>query len=373
MENTPPADHVEFRNIRKVYGGNEALSNVSISIKQGELLSLLGPSGCGKTTLLRILSGFASPTEGDILVDGQRLNAIPPNKRNVGMVFQNYSLFPHMTVYENVTFGLQMRKLDANTIKKRAMEALDLVHLADLCDNYPSWLSGGMQQRVALARVLAIQPRVLLLDEPFGALDRRLKDEMQVEVRKLQQMLKITTLFVTHDQREALTISDRIAVMNYGNIEQEGQPVEIYDRPQTKFVADFFGIPNLISAGLIDQQSTQATVEIEGGIKFCVPIQEPIIKKTGVTIAIRAESIRLYEKGNQPVKTITASPNESLALPGVITFLSNLGSLVTYEIKLQNGLQLIAEIPRMDRSATFHQDDEIIVDFKGQNCVLMER
>ena len=237
---------VEFKDVHKSYGQLEALRGVSLSIRRGELLTLLGPSGCGKTTLLRILAGFVRPTEGEVWLAGERIDGVPPAKRNVGLVFQNYSLFPHMTVFDNCAFGLQMRHLDRAAIRERVREVLELVHLAEYAGAYPSQLSGGMQQRIALARVIAIQPRALLLDEPFGAIDRRLRDEMQVEVKKLQQKLGITTLFVTHDQQEALIMSDRIVVMNEGLVEQEGMPLAIYDSPRTRFVAGFLGMENLL-------------------------------------------------------------------------------------------------------------------------------
>lgn len=366
-----PSDYVEFKNIRKVYGRKEVLSGVSVSIEKGQLLSLLGPSGCGKTTLLRILAGFVSPTQGEVKVGGRLMNPIPPNKRNVGMVFQHYCLFPHMKVYENITFGLKMRKMDSKTMHQRTMECLDLVHLAHLKDAYPGQLSGGMKQRIALARVLAFQPSVLLLDEPFAALDRNLKDEMQFEVRKLQQMLKITTLFVTHDQREAMTISDRIAVMNYGRIEQEGLPLEIYDHPNTKFVAEFLGVPNLFRAKVVKHRDGAATVEILDGPKLSVPVKSRL-SETDVSIAVRGECIQLTAR-NAGEDMAGPDNGDVLRLPGVVTFATNAGALITYEVQVVNGPMLKVEASRQERGVGFQPGEDVVATIMGQNCTLIER
>ncbi len=372
MQQTSQTDYVEFSDICKVYGRKKVLSGVSLTIREGELLSLLGPSGCGKTTLLRILAGFVTPSRGEVRVGGKLLNPIPPNKRNVGMVFQHYCLFPHMTVYDNVTFGLKMRGMDRKKMDKRAMECLDLVHLADLKNHYPGQLSGGMKQRIALARVLAFQPSVLLLDEPFAALDRNLKDEMQFEVRKLQQLLKITTLFVTHDQKEAMTISDRIAVMNYGLIEHEGKPLEIYDHPRTKFVAEFLGVPHFFSAKVISTNGREATVELLNGKKLTVPVtQKPA--SPDVSIAVRAERIQVAPRNSNGSVQRSQNTDDSLHLSGVVTFTTNAGYIITYEIQIPDGPKLIVEAPRQERCAGFEPDDEVEITIMGQNCTLIER
>ena len=336
------------------------------------MLSLLGPSGCGKTTLLRILAGFVTPTRGEVSVGGKLLNPIPPNKRNVGMVFQHYCLFPHMTVYDNVTFGLTMRGMNRKAICERAMECLDMVHLADLKNSYPGQLSGGMKQRLALARVLAFQPSVLLLDEPFAALDRNLKDEMQFEVRKLQQLLKITTLFVTHDQKEAMTISDRIAVMNYGQIEQEGKPLEIYDHPRTKFVAEFLGIPHFFDATVISASRDEATVELLGKQRLTVPVKNKPAS-SDVIIAVRGERIQVVARTENNEALTNQNPDECLHLPGVITFTTNAGSLITYEVQISHGPTLIVEAPRQEQCAGLEPNCEVDVTIMGHNCTLIER
>jgi ABC-type Fe3+/spermidine/putrescine transport system ATPase subunit len=235
--------------IEKEYGSTVAVAGIDLEVRDGEFMTLLGPSGCGKTTTLGLIAGFFPPTRGEIYVKGQPVGGLPPFKRDVGVVFQDYALFPHMSVSENVAFGLRMRKVEGPEIEKRVNEALELVQLAGLEARRPLELSGGQRQRVALARALVIRPAVLLLDEPLSNLDLKLREEMRVEIAGLQRRLGITTVFVTHDQGEALVMSDRIAVMNAGRIEQVGAPAEIYERPATRFVAEFIGRMNLFSEG----------------------------------------------------------------------------------------------------------------------------
>ena len=237
---------IVLREIVKRYGAMAALDHVSLSIESGEFVTLLGPSGCGKSTTLRAVAGLASVESGRIVIDGEDVTAVPTARRNIGMVFQNLALFPHMTVLENVGFGLRMRGVSAGQRRDLSERVMRLVHLGDFADRYPAQLSGGQQQRVAIARALVISPRVLLLDEPFAALDRKLRDEMQVELRALTRQIGITTLFVTHDQQEALTLSDRIALMNRGRIEQFATPSELYHLPLTPFAADFMGVGNIL-------------------------------------------------------------------------------------------------------------------------------
>ncbi|MCU1598984.1 MAG: putative spermidine/putrescine transport system ATP-binding protein [Actinomycetota bacterium] len=241
---------VQLVGVTKAFSGQLALTGVDLTLKPGEFVALLGPSGCGKTTVLRTLAGLEQVTEGRILIDGEDVADTPVNKRDIGMVFQSYSLFPHMTVLENVEFGLRMRKVDAASRKHRSAEALEMVGLGHLGERYAHQLSGGQQQRVALARALVTRPRVLLLDEPLSALDAKVRVQLRDEIRRIQTELGITTLFVTHDQEEALAVADRVAVMNSGNIEQIGTPEELYTAPASAFVANFVGLSNRVPAEL---------------------------------------------------------------------------------------------------------------------------
>ena len=239
--------YIEFRNVHKSFGNNEVLKGINLSIDEGEFVTLLGPSGCGKSTLLRCFSGLETVTEGEIYLDGTNITDITPKQRKIGMVFQQYSLFPNMTVRQNVAFGLQMQKKDKHFIAEKVKDVLHTVGLSDKLDQYPRQLSGGQQQRVALARAIIMEPKVLLLDEPLSAIDALLRRNLQVEIRKIQQNLKMTTIFVTHDQEEAMVMSDTIHLFNVGQIEQSGSPADIYTHPQTKFAASFIGHYNILS------------------------------------------------------------------------------------------------------------------------------
>src|SRR5689334_1315498 len=243
---------LEINDVRKQFGVNVVVKGFNLGIEGGEFLSLLGPSGCGKTTVLRMVAGFESPTSGAIRIDGKDVTALRPNQRNVGMVFQAYALFPNMTVAENVAFGLKVAKRPAAEVKSRVDEMLNMIKLPHLADRYPYQCSGGQQQRVALARALAQKPKVLLLDEPLSALDAKIRVSLREEIRALQRALGITTIFVTHDQEEALSMSDRVVVMNEGRVEQIGSPFEIYNYPRTRFVASFVGTLNIFEGRLVD-------------------------------------------------------------------------------------------------------------------------
>ena len=242
---------VRLDNVVKHYGDYVAVAGVSFTLREGEFLTLLGPSGCGKTTTLRIIAGFVHPDEGTVRIGDADVSGVPSYRRNTGMVFQSYALFPHLTVADNVGFGLRVRKLPAEDIRRRVGEALELVHLSHLADQHPRQMSGGQQQRVALARAVVIRPAILLLDEPLGALDLKLRQELQIEIKRVQEALGITTLYVTHDQGEALSMSNRVAVMHGGQIVQMDSPIELYEQPNTAFVATFIGRTNLVDAEIV--------------------------------------------------------------------------------------------------------------------------
>ncbi len=282
---------IEVTNVAKRYGTTLAVSDVSFGVEQGHVLSLLGPSGCGKTTVMRMIAGLIAPSAGSIAIKGQPVTQIPVHKRNVGMLFQNYALFPHLNVARNIAFGLEMRKLSKAEALRKAEAALAMVRLEGFGERYPHQLSGGQQQRVALARALVIEPAVLLLDEPFGALDKKLRENMQIEMRQLQQRLGITTLMVTHDQDEALTLSDRIAVMYAGRIEQFGTPTEIYERPVSRFVASFIGTSNFFTGRVAGRVTGGYTVECPDGVRLGFNGAPPA--EQNVTVALRPEGIQV--------------------------------------------------------------------------------
>jgi spermidine/putrescine ABC transporter ATP-binding subunit len=257
---------LEIRDLVKRYTAQSVIGPISLSVAAGEFVSLLGPSGCGKTTTLRCIAGFEAPSEGSILLNGTSIERQPPNRRNVGLVFQNYALFPHLTIFENVAFGLRLRRIGDAEVKQRVGQALELVGLPDLGERYPSQLSGGQQQRIAIARSVVLEPRILLFDEPLSNLDLKLRLTMRKELRELQRRLGTTAVYVTHDQGEALALSDRIVVMSNGRIEQIGSPREIYERPANTFVADFIGGSNLIDAVVVQVETGATIIRTSGGL-----------------------------------------------------------------------------------------------------------
>src|SRR5271166_2303436 len=289
---------VALDGVTKRFGSVIALDNVSLQVRRGELITLLGPSGCGKTTLLNLVAGFLMPERGEIAIDGARVTDVPTYRRQIGIMFQSYALFPHMTVAGNVGYGLKMRRIAKPEIARRVADTLALIKLDGLDDRKPSQLSGGQQQRVALARALIIRPKVLLLDEPFSALDRNLRGAMQVELKDIQRKLGVTTIFVTHDQSEALSLSDRIAVIAEGRIRQLGAPGEIYRRPADRFVASFIGDVNVLSARLERDDGATATVAV-GGVRVLVPAGPLKAAEPGGTVDLflRPEDLRVAREG----------------------------------------------------------------------------
>jgi putative spermidine/putrescine transport system ATP-binding protein len=312
-----------------------AVRDINLDIAGGELVALLGPSGCGKSTLLRIVAGFVRQSEGRVLFDDRVVDPLPPSARGVGIVFQNYALFPHMTIAENVAYGLQAHKWPRDKIAPRVAEMLALVHMSEFAERLPRQLSGGQQQRVALARCLAIDPTVLLLDEPFGALDKNLRLDMQIEVKRLQRQYGITTVLVTHDQEEALSMADRIAVMSRGRIEQISQPTEIYDRPQTLFVSEFVGTTNLLPGTLAAPAAAgQAAVRLKDGSLLPVTSNGQLPTNTAVVVSIRPEQLRIH----------AVPPEGSFA--ATIKTVMPLGSHVVYDVAIADGLSLKVSEPR---------------------------
>ncbi|MDT0681099.1 ABC transporter ATP-binding protein [Roseicyclus sp. F158] len=288
---------VQIDGVRKSFSGTVALEPVWLKIRRGEFLTLLGPSGCGKTTLLNLIAGFLDADKGELFIDRSLVTQVPPHKREIGIVFQNYALFPHMSVAQNVAYGLRTRRVSKAETEARVRETLALVKLEDFADRRPRQLSGGQQQRVALARALVIRPRVLLLDEPFSALDRNLRTAMQVELKEIQSCLGLTTVFVTHDQSEALSMSDRIAVMSRGRIRQIGSPGEIYDRPQNRFVSTFVGDANLFDATLLETSGDAASIDVAGTRVWLRTYQDEMPEPGAVTLFVRPEKCRLTRAG----------------------------------------------------------------------------
>lgn len=288
---------IRCENISKAFGTTRALQDVTLDVEPGELFFLLGPSGCGKTTLLRCVAGFCAPDRGRILVAGKDITNLPPYRRDMGMVFQSYALWPHMTVRENVAFGLQMRKLPKKEVEQRVAEALALVRIAERADERPAQLSGGQQQRVALARALVIRPACLLLDEPLSNLDAKLRLEMRSEIRRICKEAELTAIYVTHDQKEALSVADRIAILNAGKITQVGTPQEVYLRPRSVFVAGFIGETNLLQGVVVETATHLIKVETPmGPLLSTLPPPDALQAGQPITVSIRPEAVRL-EKG----------------------------------------------------------------------------
>jgi spermidine/putrescine ABC transporter ATP-binding subunit len=285
---------VELRGVTKTFGRVRAMDAVDLEVRKGEFLSLLGPSGSGKTTTLRVIAGLVEPTAGEVLIGGRVMTQVPVNRRNLAMVFQNYALFPHLSVFENVAFGLEMRRMSRAEVVRRVADALALVRLPGFEARYPQQLSGGQRQRVALARAIVVQPSVLLLDEPLGALDKKLRESMQVELKALQRTLGVTTIFVTHDQEEALTLSDRVAVMNDGRIEQLDTPIEVYERPRTRFVSDFIGVSNFLEGEITQGDGHALAVRTAKGLRVGVPASAVPRDRTRITLSLRPEKIALH-------------------------------------------------------------------------------
>jgi iron(III) transport system ATP-binding protein len=329
--------NIRLEDIVKRFGTLEAASHVSLDIRDGELFTLLGPSGCGKTTILRLIGGFHTPDEGEIYFGDRAVSFIPPYERNIGMVFQNYALWPHMTISDNITYGLKLKKFSKPEIAGKVSQVLKLVNLTGLEKRYPGQLSGGQQQRVALARALVLNPDVLLLDEPLSNLDAKIRIQVRAEIRKLQKELKITTIYVTHDQEEALTLSDRIAVIDHGKLQQIGAPRDLYERPRNAFVADFIGINNLIPG---DVQETDAAgkwmkVQTRAGTFLC---QGHAQFKRGdrCIVSVRPETASISQREN---------PQDGLnVIGGTVSFAYYIGNTIRYDVEMEQGVLFKVDI-----------------------------
>ena len=331
----------------KIYGDFVALKGINLNIHEGEFFTLLGPSGCGKTTLLRMIAGFNSIEGGEFYFGDRLINAVPAHKRDIGMVFQNYAIFPHLTVEDNVAYGLKARKVPAAEIAPRVKEALELVQIAHLAKRKPSELSGGQQQRVALARAFVIEPSVLLMDEPLSNLDAKLRVQMRTVIKKLQRKLGITTIYVTHDQEEALAISDRIAVMKDGVIMQIGTPTEIYAKPQNPFVAGFIGVSNFLDC----EVRAGGEVVIAGELSIKVPLRPERQDYTGpAKLSARPEQLFFAPEG----------------MPGVVQFSTFLGDFIEYEVALDNGQSLTVNEYTKDTTTVHENGERVFLNFDPQ-------
>jgi spermidine/putrescine transport system ATP-binding protein len=345
---------VRLVGVTKRFGDTVAVDHVDLEVESGEFFSLLGPSGCGKTTTLRMIGGFEQPTEGRIELQGEDVTWLPPYRRNVNTVFQNYALFPHLSVYDNIAFGLRRRRVPEREVRERVTEMLRLVELPGYEKRRPSQLSGGQAQRVALARALVNRPAVLLLDEPLGALDLKLRKQMQVELKRIQQEVGITFIYVTHDQEEAMTMSDRIAVMNRGRYEQLGDPESLYERPATRFVAGFLGVSNLLPATLDGTVGDYAVARLRDATPVRIP-RELTVGLRRIEVGVRPEKIRLREP-EEPV------PDGLNTLSGVVRDASYLGVSTSYIVEVRGGARLTVyeqNVERATRSELWRPGEEV--------------
>lgn len=349
---------VNIKNLTKTYiggnnGGFKAVDNISVDIRPGEFVTLLGPSGCGKTTTLRMIAGFEIPTEGEIYLGGDRINDLPPDKRDTSMVFQSYALFPHYNIYDNIAYGLKLKKLSKNVIKEKVSKIIELVGLSNMENRYPNQLSGGQQQRVALARALVMEPGVLLFDEPLSNLDAKLRVYMRTEIRKIQKKVGITAIYVTHDQSEAMSLSDRIIIMNKGKIEQVGSPSEIYCKPKTEFVADFIGTANFIKAEIEKIEEQKAIINVYGKRLF-IPYKGG--KRQGeCKIVIRPEAIQIGKTG---------------LFMGKVVMSTFMGSYQDYVVNIEGADIKIQDSNPQDK-INFEEGQEIGINFNVDNIHIL--
>ncbi|MDR0625541.1 MAG: polyamine ABC transporter ATP-binding protein [Holosporales bacterium] len=359
----PP--YIQIEAISKKYGSLEAVRNVSLSIYKGELFSLLGGSGCGKSSLLRVLAGFETPTSGNILIDGVNITDWPPYERPVNMMFQSYALFPHMTVYKNIAFGLKQESLPRSVIHERVMESLELIQMAPLAHRKPQELSGGQRQRVALARSIVKQPKLLLLDEPLAALDKRLREQTQFELVNIQERVGITFILVTHDQEEAMTMSSRMAIMESGCIRQVGMPHDIYEFPNSRFVAEFIGSMNIFNGVVVEEEADHVIVDSsEAGCSILATHAGAIPIGANVSVAVRPEKVMMSR---------TPPAGNRNCTKGIVQEIAYLGDISLYYVELPSGKHIQASLPNLlrlsERNVTW--DDEVYLFWRAENGVLL--
>jgi len=359
---------VELRGLVKRYGPLAVVDDVSLTIEHGRLVCLLGPSGCGKTTTLRLIAGFVEPSAGEIKVGEQVISSpsrtLPPERRNMSMIFQSYALWPHMTVAENVAYGLKIRKLDKAIIDAKLKAILETTHLEQLADRYPGELSGGQQQRVALARSLVVEPEILLLDEPLSNLDAKLRERMRGELKQLQRRTGITFVYVTHDQSEALALSDRIAVIHGGRLQQLGTPEEVYARPASRVVADFMGLINLLPATVVANEAGRGRLQTATGWTTVADVPATVAPGQRVEIAIRPEDIRL-----RPHAGAASEPQSQEPEPATVTECTYLGNIMEYHVTLQNGAVLRVQLHPAEQFAV---GDKVAVWIDPSRCTVFD-
>ncbi|MDQ0469899.1 ABC transporter ATP-binding protein [Labrys wisconsinensis] len=342
---------IELSHCGKSYGQFSALKDVSLQVRSGEFITVLGPSGCGKTTTLRVIGGFTIPDEGRVSIRGRDVTTLPPHRRNIGVVFQNYALWPHMTVFEIIAFGLRIRRMAREEIARRVDRALGMVQLSGLKDRYPRELSGGQQQRVATARALAIDPEVIILDEPLSNLDRRLREDMRIELKRLQRSLGVTMLFVTHDQEEALSMSDRVVVMQAGSIQQVADPRTVYERPANSFVAGFLGSANFLDGEIVENAGDQkALVRLPGGA--VVGAHSPVQARAG-------ETIRLIVRPEWLVLARPAAGADAGELGGTVREIIYEGSAVRYGLSLDHGPEALVFLQERSNADVLNPGDRV--------------
>jgi len=355
------AQAVVLTGIHKAYGEVVAVQKADLTVPAGSFVTLLGPSGCGKTTLLKMIAGLEDPTRGEIVIKGRRINEVPIHKRNLGMVFQNYALFPHMSVFDNIAFGLRYRQVPRAEVRERVTKALAIVRLPGVERRYPAQLSGGQQQRIALARAIVIQPDVLLLDEPLSALDANLREEMRVELKRIQREIGVTTVFVTHDQDEALAMSDQVVVMNTGHVEQVGRPEEVYRFPETRFVADFLGQSNILRGKVQATEDGMVQVKLANGETLSARGEGRDLGPQPVEAVIRAHRVQ--------VLALDGSAGEGLnRYRGVISDMNYLGGMASYFVDLA-GERVQAINPIAGR--IFREGETVALTVAPEDCVLL--